>query len=247
MSVPKVSYRSTCDWVEINMVSPSSLPVPSRARREQVRLVRTFSPRPQSRRRQIYTPIKRVLDFVSALVLLVVLLPVLAAVALLVRVSSSGPVIFRQRRLTDGGREFTMFKFRTMYENAERSTGAIWASSKDPRITTVGRFLRKSRLDELPQLVNVLRGEMSLIGPRPERPELVDSLEKELPSFRRRMEVRAGITGLAQTANGYASSIESYRKKLAFDILYVKNHCFLLDMRIAMRTVYVILTGSGSR
>jgi lipopolysaccharide/colanic/teichoic acid biosynthesis glycosyltransferase len=166
--------------------------------------------------------------------------------ALAVRLSSRGPVIYKQRRLTDGSRIFVMYKFRTMLENAERATGAVWAESSDPRVTPVGKFLRKTHLDELPQLLNVLRGDMSLIGPRPERPELLEKLQEELPSFRRRMEVKAGITGLAQTTNGYASCIETYRKKLAFDILYVKNRCFWLDLRIAFRTIYVLLTGSGA-
>lgn len=200
-----------------------------------------------NRVRRYYLVVKRALDFFGALFLLTLLFPVMILTALVVRMSSKGPVIFRQTRLTDGGRPFTMLKFRTMCQNAESKTGAVWASKNDARVTGVGRFLRKTRLDELPQLINVLKGEMSLIGPRPERPEFADLLKKELPSFDKRHMVKAGITGLAQVEHGYASCTESYRRKLALDLLYVKRCCLLLDLRIALRTIFVIFTGSGSR
>ncbi len=190
-----------------------------------------------------YAPVKRLIDIVGAAVLLLVLAPVMLLCAALVRLSSPGPIIFRQRRLTRGGRVFTMYKFRTMHIDAETATGAVWAKKHDPRTTRIGSILRKTHLDEVPQLINVLRGEMSLIGPRPERPEFAGKLQKELPSFNRRLEVNAGITGLAQTTNGYASTMESYRRKLAFDRLYVRRRCLWLDLRIAARTVYVFLTG----
>jgi lipopolysaccharide/colanic/teichoic acid biosynthesis glycosyltransferase len=131
--------------------------------------------------------------------------------------------------------------------DAEASTGAVWATKNDSRITAVGSFLRKTRLGELPQLINVLKGEMSLIGPRPERPEMVGVLEQELPSFHKRHQVRAGITGLAQVEHGYAGCTESYRRKLALDLLYVKRRCLLLDLRIAIRTIFVVITGNGAR
>jgi lipopolysaccharide/colanic/teichoic acid biosynthesis glycosyltransferase len=197
--------------------------------------------------RTSYDSIKRALDIVGASVLLLVLAPVIAAIALLVRLDSRGPVIFSQKRLTEGGKVFTMFKFRTMRTDAESATGAIWASKADPRVTSIGKYLRLFRFDELPQLVNVLRGEMSLIGPRPERPEIAVDLSKELRSFNRRLAVKAGITGLAQTTTGYASSVESYRKKLAWDILYVQRRSLLLDLRIAVKTIFVVFTGSGAR
>lgn len=194
-----------------------------------------------------YQRLKRIFDIIGSIALLVILSPVMMLTALAVRLSSPGPVIFRQLRLTNGGREFVILKFRTMRQDAESKTGAVWASSGDPRITRIGTFLRKTRLDELPQLFNVLAGEMSLIGPRPERPEFAKQLEAELPSFNRRLEVKAGITGLAQIGNGYASCLESYRRKLALDRLYVKEQSFLLDLRIALRTVIVVITGDGAK
>ena len=194
-----------------------------------------------------YDVFKRALDIVGAATLFILLAPLMAIIVLAIRLNSRGPVIFTQRRLTFGGQVFTMFKFRTMKINAESDTGAVWASMADPRVTRVGRYLRMWRLDELPQLINVLRGEMSLIGPRPERPEIATNLSRDLPSFNHRLAVKAGITGLAQTATGYASSVETYRKKLAWDILYVRRRCLLLDLRIALKTVVVVLTGSGSR
>ncbi len=138
---------------------------------------------------------------------------------------------------------FTIYKFRTMHQNAELKTGPVWASEKDPRVTDVGEFLRRTHLDEFPQLINVLKGEMSLIGPRPERPEMLDKLTEELPSFHRRMEVPAGITGLAQITSDYTSCMEGYRKKLAFDRLYVKNRSLSLDLQIAARTLLVLCMG----
>ena len=207
----------------------------------------TTSPRPSKSFSQIvYSPLKRVIDLVGAVVLLVVFTPFMLLIALFVRLSSPGPIIFAQRRLTDGGREFVMYKFRTMRQDAESKTGAVWARHRDPRVTFFGRILRKTHTDELPQLVNVIRGDMSLIGPRPERPEMLSKLTAEFPSFHRRHEVRAGITGLAQTSNGYASSIETYRRKLAWDIVYVKNRCLWLDVRIALRTLFVIFKGGSA-
>ncbi len=194
-----------------------------------------------------YDGLKRTIDLVGAAFLLVLLAPVMAIVILAVRLTSSGPAVYTQKRLTAGGRVFTMYKFRSMFVDAETRTGAVWAASDDPRVTKVGKFLRVSRLDELPQLLNVLMGDMSLIGPRPERPELAEQLAKELPDFNRRMEVKAGLTGLAQTMSGYASSVRSYRRKLALDLIYINNRCLMLDLKIALKTVLVILTGSGAR
>jgi len=168
-------------------------------------------------------------------------------VALTIKLTSSGSIIFCQERLTAGGRIFTMYKFRTMLSDAEKKTGPVWASFSDPRVTSIGRLLRITRLDELPQLVNVIKGEMSLIGPRPERPEIAAQLMQEFPNFSRRLEVKGGITGLAQIATGYASSIKGYRRKLSLDIKYIDNRCMLLDLRIALRTIVVVLTGTGAR
>ena len=131
--------------------------------------------------------------------------------------------------------------------DAEKNVGAIWAQKKDPRVTKLGKFLRISRLDELPQLLNVLQGDMSLIGPRPERPEIAKVLEKELEDFNRRLEVKAGITGLAQVSADYAACKESYQKKLKLDLFYVDHFGFYLDLKIALKTIIVMLTGSGAR
>jgi len=194
-----------------------------------------------------YDLLKRGVDIVGAVTLGITLMPVIVGVAVAVRMSSPGPSIFRQRRLTEGGREFMLCKFRTMRQDAERDTGAVVAQLHDVRVTGIGRFLRKSRLDELPQLLNVLRGEMSLIGPRPERPELAKNFEKKIKGFHRRLGVKAGLTGLAQVIQGYPEYTDGYRQKLALDILYIKKKSALLDLWIALKTVGVVVSGSGAR
>lgn len=204
---------------------------------------RPISPRGGS----VYPKLKRVSDVVGASLLLIGFSPLMVCVAGAIKLTSKGPVIFRQRRLTRGGKVFTILKFRTMRQDAEALTGAVWAAEKDPRITKLGQYLRTLRIDELPQLWNVLVGDMSLIGPRPERPEFASKLQEQLPSFNRRLEVKAGITGLAQVGSGYAADVESYRKKLALDRVYIKNHGLWMDLRIAVRTVIVMLSGHGSR
>ena len=194
-----------------------------------------------------YLSVKYACDKIVAAVLLVALAPLMILVALLVKLSSKGPAIFKQERLTDNSRVFTMYKFRTMRMDAEKNSGAVWAKENDSRVTRLGAFLRKSRLDELPQLVNVLNGEMSLIGPRPERPEIASELIQEIPDFRHRTKQRAGITGLAQVRSGYAACNSSYRRKVALDKFYVENCSAALDIRIAFQTVGVILSGFGAR
>ena len=195
----------------------------------------------------LYLSAKRFIDILGSLTLLSILLPIMLLFSFLVRISSPGPAIFCQRRLTDGGRIFTIFKFRTMTSDAEANTGAVWAESNDPRITRVGSFMRKTRIDELPQLLNVLVGDMSLVGPRPERPIFAQELCKKFPSFKRRTDVKAGLTGLAQISSGYASSVEDYREKLAWDLLYVKHRSISLDIQILLRTISVVLRGTGAR
>lgn len=197
--------------------------------------------------RFIYDAVKRILDIVAAGLLLIFLAPLMGLIALAVGATSGWPIIFSQKRLTDGCKVFTLYKFRTMRRDAEAKSGAVWASARDPRITPLGRFLRVSRLDELPQLVNVLIGDMSLIGPRPERPEIAAELSKELASFDDRHAVKAGITGLAQIMGGYASTMRGYRRKVALDLIYIRNRSLLLDLKIAIKTIAVILTGSGAR
>lgn len=182
--------------------------------------------------------LKRFLDFCFALVGLVLLAPVMAVSALLIRLSSPGPVIFRQERVGLGGQSFTLYKFRTMVVDAEGATGPILAAGKhDERLTTAGRWLRFTRLDELPQLWNVLRGEMSLVGPRPERPCFVREFEQQTPSYALRHRVRPGITGLAQVCGGYHTDA---RDKLRFDLIYVSHRSFWLDLSILARTLLVV-------
>jgi lipopolysaccharide/colanic/teichoic acid biosynthesis glycosyltransferase len=168
-------------------------------------------------------------------------------VAVLIRGTSAGPIVYKQKRLTMGGKEFMLCKFRTMRQDAERDTGAVVAQLRDVRVTGVGRFLRKTRLDELPQLWNVLRGDMSLIGPRPERPELAKNFEKKIKGFQRRLGVKAGLTGLAQVIQGYPEYTDGYRQKLALDVLYIKKKSMALDMWIALKTIGVVMSGSGAR
>ena len=224
---------------------------------------------------------KRMLDIASSATLLILLAPVMLLVAIAVRLTSPGPVIFRQTRVglnlrqkkrdrrrkdsqdgppegqerrrpensrrRDGGhgRPFVLLKFRTMRINAEVN-GPQFAVKGDTRVTSIGRFLRKTRLDELPQLWNVLRGEMSFVGPRPERPEFIDGLTAEIPNYINRLGLKPGLTGLAQVINGYDNDIESFKRKVNLDLLYLQNCCLLNDIKIMLRTVRVVITGSGA-
>lgn len=176
-----------------------------------------------------------------ALVLLVMGIPVLLAAMLVVRLTSRGPAIFRQQRVGLNGRVYTMYKIRTMRQDAEVGTGPVWTVARDPRITLVGRFLRRFHIDEFPQLVNVLKGEMALIGPRPERPEFTQKLAVELPNYLDRLLVRPGITGLAQINLPPDTDLESVRRKLVLDLEYVVRGCLPLDLRIFTATFLRLL------
>lgn len=224
--------------------------------------------------------LKRAMDVVLATAMLVVLSPLMLLVAIAVRLTSRGPVIFRQTRVglnerTVGpdrrsrsepppaetgerrvpgsdrrqaqayGRHFTLYKFRTMRTDAEKN-GAQFAVAGDKRVTPIGRFLRKTRLDELPQLWNVLKGEMSLVGPRPERPEFIKKLSDEVPRYLDRLGLQPGLTGVAQIENGYDNDIEGFRRKVAYDLVYLKNCSAMNDLRILLRTISVVLKGSGA-
>jgi lipopolysaccharide/colanic/teichoic acid biosynthesis glycosyltransferase len=181
-----------------------------------------------------YDPCKAALDFALALALLLLLLPLLLLVALLVKLTSPGPVIYRQARLGRGGRPFLVYKFRTVRQGAEWRPGLRWSTPSDPRVTPVGRFLRRTHLDGLPQLWNVLRGDMSLVGPRPERPEFVPALERALPGYRERLGVRPGVTGLAQVQLPPDTDLDSVRRKLAYDLHYVRQRGPWLDLRLLL-------------
>lgn len=187
---------------------------------------------------------KRVLDVVFSLFLLILFMPVIGLIAILTKLDSSGPIIYRQSRAGEGGRTFTIYKFRSMRADAEKN-GAQWASTNDARVTRVGRILRITRLDELPQLVNVIRGDMSFIGPRPERPEFNRELEQVIPYYELRNLVKPGITGWAQVMYLYGASIEDAREKLQYDLYYIKNYSLLLDVSILFKTLRVVFLGKG--
>lgn len=198
---------------------------------------------------------KRTFDFVSSLLALVILSPVFPFIALAIALTSRGPIFYRQLRVGKSTPEkmeiFEIMKFRSMYQDAETRSGAVWAMENDPRITPVGRFLRKTRLDELPQLFNVLKGEMSLIGPRPERPTFYNKLENEIPYFAdRTYGVMPGITGLAQVNQGYDTCIEDVRRKVGFDHSYALSLCsmkswIVADLSIITKTIVVMVDGRG--
>jgi sugar transferase (PEP-CTERM system associated) len=184
---------------------------------------------------------------IVALVLLILTSPLLLIVAILVRVTSPGPVLLRQRRVGRGDKVFTVYKFRSMYADAEARTGAVWATLNDPRITPFGRILRRSRLDELPQLFNVLKGEMAIAGPRPERPEFVKTLSEKIPYYRQRHSVKPGITGWAQINYKYGDTIEDTIAKLEYDLYYIKNISMSLDAYIFFHTVKTMLLSRGAQ
>jgi exopolysaccharide biosynthesis polyprenyl glycosylphosphotransferase len=186
-------------------------------------------------------------SFLIALVALAVLTPLIVIIAVIVKLTSPGPAFYRQTRVGFNGEHFTLYKFRSMSANAEEQTGPAWATKDDPRITPVGRWLRKLRIDELPQLFNVLRGEMSIVGPRPERPEFVAVLEEKIPYYRLRHSVKPGITGWAQINHKYGDTIEDTIIKLEFDLYYIKNMAFSLDAFIIFHTAKTMLLARGSQ
>jgi lipopolysaccharide/colanic/teichoic acid biosynthesis glycosyltransferase len=218
--------------------------------------------------------VKRTLDIIGAIAGLVVFLPVSLLVPILIKLDSAGPVFYSQTRVGVNrrknsrrymqkagtankrteerrhedymGKPFKVLKFRTMVQDAEKLSGPVWATKNDGRITRVGRLLRKTRLDEVPQFVNILRGDMSLVGPRPERPSFVRDLSTKVDDYAHRLSVKPGLTGLAQVENGYDSSLDSVTEKVKFDLHYIRNWSLWSDMKIILKTVVVVVTGKGA-
>ncbi len=202
---------------------------------------------PGFRRGKFRAAMKRLADIIVSGIALILLSPLMLVTALAVKWDSPGPALFKQTRVGLGGKPFSMYKFRSMRQDAEANGKAQWATKNDQRITKVGKFLRLTRLDELPQLYNVLRGDMSLVGPRPERPEFVTDLSEQIPFYMERHSVRPGITGWAQTSFAYAATIEDTKIKLEYDLYYVKNHSLFLDLLVLIQTFRVAVRGDGAR
>lgn len=218
--------------------------------------------------------LKKMLDIGGAALGLLLALPIFIVIPILIKLTSRGPVFYTQeriginrrrrirriyktdingesrirerRRIDNYGRPFKVIKFRTMMQDAEKKSGAVWATQNDPRVTTLGRFLRKTRIDEIPQLINVIKGDMSMVGPRPERPIFVRDLKDRVPNYEVRLRVKPGITGLAQVSQGYDSSIESVADKVSHDVKYIRSWSIFTDLKILARTVVVVLTGRGA-
>jgi exopolysaccharide biosynthesis polyprenyl glycosylphosphotransferase len=193
----------------------------------------------------LYLVAKRALDILFALVGLILFLPVLPLIMVVIKLDSRGPIFYRQERVGRGGRIFWVIKFRSMYMDAEQGTGPQWAQKGDTRITRVGRILRRTRLDEVPQLFNILKGDMSLVGPRPERAAFVEMLSKDIPFYRSRLVIKPGLTGWAQVRYGYGSTIEDQLRKLQYDLYYIRHQSILLDLFIMAKTVGTVLGMRG--
>lgn len=190
--------------------------------------------------------VRRIIDFTGALFLMILLFPLFLLVSFLIKAESRGPIFYTQTRCGKNGRHFSVFKFRSMVQDAEKLSGPVWAQKHDPRITRVGRFMRKTRIDELPQLMNILDGEMSFVGPRPERPFFVENFKKQIPFYINRMKVKPGVTGLAQVTVGYDETLEDVKEKVTRDIEYIENaNSWKMNFKILFQTVGVVLTGEG--
>jgi exopolysaccharide biosynthesis polyprenyl glycosylphosphotransferase len=195
----------------------------------------------------VRTVVKRMFDLLCATLLIVLALPVMLLTGTFILLESGGPILYRQERVGLNGRLFNVIKFRSMRLDAEQDGKPRWALAADDRVTRVGRFIRKLRIDELPQLFSVLSGDMSLVGPRPERPYFVDKLTQELPYYAVRQSVKPGVTGWAQVRYHYGASVEDAAEKLQYDLYYVKNHSLFLDLVVLFETVGVVLMGTGAQ
>ncbi len=229
--------------VEIDIAEPQHV-APAAATPTAHKTLRLEAPRPTAFTpppRPVYEAVKAVAEWFFAAVLFVLAAPVLALTALAVKLTSRGPVFYSQVRVGQGGRPFTLYKVRTMIHDCEKASGVQWSRPGDPRITRIGAFLRRTHLDELPQLWNVLRGDMSLVGPRPERPEFTPALERAVPHYRDRLAVRPGVTGLAQIQLPPDTDLASVRRKLAYDLYYIRYRGLWLDLRLVACTAVHML------
>lgn len=190
---------------------------------------------------------KRASDIFLSILGIFITSPLLILSAILIKLSSKGHVLYKQKRVGKNAEIFEIYKLRTMVIDAEKETGAVWAMKDDPRITPIGRILRKAHIDEIPQLINVIKGEMSIIGPRPERPEMVRDFKNLILDYEKRLQIKPGITGIAQAWYKYDETLKDVKKKLKYDLLYVKRMCWLVDLRILAQTFIVVLTGRGAR
>ena len=188
---------------------------------------------------------KRLLDIICGLIVAAIFVVVFPFVAIAIKLDSPGSIFYKQERVGLGGAKFTIYKLRSMVHNAERNGQAQWAVKGDARITKVGNFIRKTRLDELPQVINVLKGEMSMVGPRPERQQFIEKLAQQIPSYNNRLEVKPGLTGWAQVNYGYGSTVEDARIKLKYDLYYCQHQSLLLDFQILLRTFAVVFKMQG--
>ncbi|KAA3613261.1 MAG: sugar transferase [Calditrichaeota bacterium] len=190
--------------------------------------------------------VRRVIDFLGSLFMIILLFPLFIIVALAIKIESPGTIFYSQQRCGKDGKIFPVFKFRSMVQNAEKISGPVWAQKNDPRITKLGRFMRKTRIDELPQLMNIIRGDMSFIGPRPERPFFVDSFKKQIPMYINRLKVKPGVTGLAQVTVGYDETLEDVKAKISADIKYIEQaDSWKMNIWVLWKTVFVVLLGEG--
>lgn len=189
--------------------------------------------------------LKRILDIVVSFLILLLSLPITFLTALAIKLDSKGPIFFKQERCGFNDKIFKIIKFRSMVHDAEKMTGPVWSQKDDPRITRVGKIIRKLRIDEIPQMINVLKGEMSLVGPRPERPFFVEKLSEQIPYYKRRLKVRPGITGWAQVKHKYDESIEDVKIKLRYDLFYIENMSLRMDFKILFRTIFVVVFAKG--